>query len=158
MKLKILKMNLNLQYQNHGLSRASSEEFKALGFYISNHPLSEFKDILKQLDIISYDQFYNNNAKDGTVAGTIMSIQEKKSAKGTPYAIIKFSDEKGEFELFVFAETLINNRSQLKESESFVLSLQKDNIVGNDTKKRVNIKKISSLYEVINKPYSKVTI
>ncbi len=135
-----------------------SEEFKALGFYISNHPLSEFKDILNQLDIISYDQFYNNNAKDGTVAGTIMSIQEKKSAKGTPYAIIKFSDEKGEFELFVFAETLINNRSQLKESESFVLSLQKDNIVGNDTKKRVNIKKISSLYEVINKPYSKVTI
>ena len=111
-----------------------SEEFKALGFYISNHPLSEFKDILKQLDIISYDQFYNNNAKDGTVAGTIMSIQEKKSAKGTPYAIIKFSDEKGEFELFVFAETLINNRSQLKESESFVLSLQKDNIVGNYTK------------------------
>ena len=30
----------------------------------------------------------------GLVAGTIMSIQEKKSAKGTPYAIIKFSDKK----------------------------------------------------------------
>ena len=59
-------MNLNLQYQNHGLQKELlSEEFKALGFYISNHPLSEFKDILKQLDIISYDQFYNNNAKDG---------------------------------------------------------------------------------------------
>ena len=39
-----------------------------------------------------------------------MSIQEKKSNKGTPYAIIKFSDEKREFELFVFAEILVNNR------------------------------------------------
>ena len=32
-----------------------------------------------------------------------MSIQEKKSAKGTPYAIIKFSDKENEFELFLFA-------------------------------------------------------
>ena len=31
-----------------------------------------------------------------------MSIQEKKSAKGTPYGIIKFSDRVGEFELFIF--------------------------------------------------------
>ena len=32
--------------------------------------------------------FINDNG-DGLVAGTIMSIQEKKSSKGTPYAIIK---------------------------------------------------------------------
>ena len=53
----------------------------------------------------------------------------KKSAKGTPYAIVKFSDKKGEFELFLFAEILVNNRDIIKESESFVLTLQKDKIV-----------------------------
>ena len=36
-----------------------------------------------------------------------MAIQEKKSAKGTPYGIVKFSDNKGEFELFLFSEILI---------------------------------------------------
>ena len=87
-----------------------------------------------------------------------MSIQEKKSAKGTPYAIIKFSDEKVEFELFLFAEILVANRDKLKESESFVLTLQKDKISGEDTKKRINVRKILSLNDVINKPYSKVTI
>ena len=66
-----------------------------------------------------------------------MSIQEKKSSKGTPYAIIKFSDEKGEFELFLFAEILIKNRDKLKESESFVITLQKDKIPGETTKKRI---------------------
>jgi len=87
-----------------------------------------------------------------------MSIIEKKSAKGTPYGIVKFSDKKGEFELFLFAEILVSNREKLKESESFVLTLQKDKIIGNPTKKRINVRKILSLDEVINKPYSKVTI
>ena len=39
--------------------------------------------------------------------------------------LLKFSDKKGEFELFLFADTLINNRDKLKESESVVLTLQK---------------------------------
>ncbi len=135
-----------------------SEEFKAIGFYLTNHPLNEFEEIFNELNIESYDQFYENNSVDGLVAGTIMSIQEKKSAKGTPYAIIKFSDKKAEFELFLFAETLVANREKLKENESFVLTLQKDRVNGEGTKKRINIKKILSLDEVINKPYTKVTI
>ena len=135
-----------------------SEEFKSIGFYLSNHPLNEYEEIFNQLNIISYDQFYKNDLTEGLVAGTIMSIQEKKSAKGTPYAIVKFSDKKCEFELFLFAEILVTNRDKLKESESFVLTLQKDRITGDATKKRINVKKILNLEEVINKPYSKVTI
>ena len=87
-----------------------------------------------------------------------MSIQEKKSAKGTPYGIVKFSDQKGEFELFLFAEMLISSREKLKESESFILTLQKDKITGEVSKKRINIRKILSLDEVIEKPYAKVII
>ena len=87
-----------------------------------------------------------------------MSIQEKKSAKGTPYAIVKFSDKQAEFELFLFAENLINNREKLKESESFVLTLQKDKISEQNERKRINVKKILNLDDLIDKPYSKVTI
>ena len=87
-----------------------------------------------------------------------MSMQEKKSAKGTPYAIVKFSDKKCEFELFLFAEILVNNRDKIKESESFVLTLQKDKSIIDISKRRINIRKILSLDDIINKPYSKVTI
>ncbi len=140
------------------LKELLSEEFKSIGFYLSNHPLNEYEEIFNQLNIISYHQFYNEGLKEGLVAGTIMSIQEKKSSKGTPYAIVKFSDKKTEFELFLFAEILVANRDKLKESESFVLTLQNDKITGETEKKRINLKKISSLEEVINKPFSKVTI
>ncbi len=135
-----------------------SEEFKSIGFYLTNHPLNEFDEIFNQLNINSYNQFYESENNDGLVAGTIMSIQEKKSAKGTPYAIVKFSDKQTEFELFLFSENLVANREKLKESESFVITLQKDKISGETEKKRINVKKIVSLDDVINNPFSKVTI
>ena len=135
-----------------------AEEFKSLGFYISDHPLNEYQDIFDQLNIISYNEFYNNDMSEGLIAGTIMSIQEKKSVKGTPYAIVRFSDKKGEFELFLFSEILVSNRDKLKESESFVITLQKDKVTGEETKKRVNVRKILSLSQVVNEPYKKVTI
>ena len=135
-----------------------SEEFKSLGFYISDHPLNEYGDIFNQLKVISYDHFLNIDVNEGLVAGTIMSIQEKKSAKGTPYAIIKFSDKTREFELFLFSEMLVKNREKLKESESFVLTLQKEKTGGDIGRRRLNVKKILSLDELINEPYSKVTI
>ena len=135
-----------------------SEEFKSLGFYISNHPLSEYEEIFNQLKIIPYNQFLVNNKSEGLVAGTIMSIQEKKSAKGTPYAIIKFSDKTREFELFLFSEILVKNREVLKESESFILTLQKEKLNGDQSKTRINVKKILPMDELLKQPYSKVTI
>ncbi len=135
-----------------------NEEFKSLGFYISNHPLNEYEDFFNQLKITSYSKFLSNDANEGLVAGTIMSLQEKKSSKGTPYAIVKLSDQKEEFELFLFAEILVSNREKLKESESFIISLHKDKILGDNARRRINVKKILSLEEVINKPYEKVVI
>ena len=135
-----------------------AEEFKSIGFYLSNHPLNEFEEVFNQLNICSYNQFYQNDSNEGMVAGTVMSIQEKKSVKGTPYAIVKFSDKNAEFELFLFAEILVANRDKLRESESFVLTLQKEKNSGDNLRKRVNVKKITNLDDVINKPYSKVTI
>ena len=134
------------------------EEFKSLGFYISDHPLNEYGEIFNQLKITSYKEFLVNSDSEAQVAGTIMSIQEKKSAKGTPFAIVKFSDNGGEFELFLFAEILINNRDKIKESESFILTLQKDKSILDVSKRRINLRKIVSLDDIINKPYSKVTI
>ena len=53
---------------------------------------------------------------------------------------------------------LVTNRNKLKESESFVITLQKDKLSENGSKQRINVKKILNVNEVIKKPYSKVTI
>ena len=135
-----------------------AEEFKSLGFYISDHPLNEYNQLFSELKIQSYNKFINSNNNESLVAGTIMSMQEKKSSKGTPFAIIKFSDIYCEFELFLFSDILIQNREQLKDSQSFILTLQKDRQTNENTKPRVNIRKIINLNEVINKSYECVSI
>jgi DNA polymerase-3 subunit alpha len=135
-----------------------AEEFVSLGFYISDHPLNEYKEFFTQLEIEHYKDFLEGNKSESLVAGTIMSIQEKKSAKGNSYAIIKFSDNKSEFEIFLFSELFSSNREKLKESSSFILTLHKDKKTSENNLTRVNIRKIVDLSELVNKTYESVSI
>jgi DNA polymerase III subunit alpha len=134
------------------------EEFLSIGFYMSDHPLNEYAELFSQLKIKSYQNFMNEDSNEALVAGTIMSIQEKKSIKGTSFAIIKFSDNKSEFELFLFSDMLTNNREKLQESNSFILTLQKDRPIGENQQRRVNVRKILDLSEMVNKSYDKISI
>ncbi len=133
-------------------------EFHSIGFYMSDHPLNIYKDYFETLKIKSYSSFIDDNESNAYVAGTIMAIQEKKSAKGTPFAIIKFTDLKSEFELFLFSELLISNRDKLKAANSFLITLQKDSSKDNSSARRINIKNIVPLNDFINTPYKNVTI
>jgi len=135
-----------------------TEEFTSLGFYISDHPLNEYKDFFAHLKIESYKDFLNSDNSESLVAGTIMSIQEKKSAKGNSYAIVKFSDNKSEFEIFLFSDLFTSNREKLKESSSFILTLHKDKSTSENNLSRVNIRKIVDLADLVNKTYKNVSI
>jgi len=134
------------------------EEFVSLGFYISDHPLNEYKEFFAELKIDSYKEFIDGSKSEALVAGTIMSIQEKKSAKGNSYAIVKFSDNKSEFEIFLFSDLFASNREKLKESSSFILTLHKEKSTGENNLTRVNIRKIVDLADLVNKTYESVSI
>jgi len=135
-----------------------AEEFVSLGFYISDHPLNEYKEFFTQLEIEPYKDFLDGSKTESLVAGTIMSIQEKKSAKGNSYAIIKFSDNKTEFEIFLFADLFSSNREILRVANSFILTLQKDRNTSENNLTRVNIRKIVDLSDLVNKTYENISI
>ena len=133
-------------------------EFQSIGFYMSDHPLNAYRDYFEKMNVISFNKFVEGKESSALVAGTIMSIQEKKSSKGTPFAIVKFSDLKSEFELFLFSDLLVSNRENLKTANSFILTLQKDNAGADSFSRRINIRKLISLNDFTNKKYDKVTI
>ena len=87
-----------------------------------------------------------------------MSIKEKKTAKGTPFAIIKFSDQSKVFELFLFSEILEINRKKLVEGKSFLLTLIKDKENQENRFRRINVRKIVSLEEILKVNYNNVHI
>ena len=127
------------------ISRKNAQEFETIGFYLSDHPLNQYKDIFVDYSISKYSDFINNEHQlEGMVAATILKIQEKKTQKGTSYAIIKFSDLGGVFELFLFSDILELNRENIKEGKSVILNIFK-NFNNGDQKVRTNVKKIITL-------------
>ena len=136
-----------------------SKEFEALGFYISDHPLNQYSDVLSDYEIISFENFNNNkNVNAANIAGTVLKVQEKKTQKGNSYAIVKFSDLKSVFELFIFSDLLELNRDIIRDGNSLILNLSKNTTEENNRFKKINVKKLSSLSSMINKPIQNIEI
>ena len=87
-----------------------------------------------------------------------LKSKKKKTLKGNSYAIVKFSDLSRVFELFVFSDVFETNREILIEGKSLMITLMKNFTDENKTQKKINIKKIISLKEVINKPMEEIKI
>tara|TARA_B100001121_G_scaffold56723_1_gene50160 strand:- start:789 stop:4199 length:3411 start_codon:yes stop_codon:yes gene_type:complete len=135
-----------------------SKEFEAVGFFISDHPLNQFKEIFDDYNIIDYQKFSNEiDIKEANIAGTLLKVQERKTSKGNSYAILKITDLSSVFELFVFSDVLESNRSILIEGSSIILALNKSITNDENRFKRINIQKISSLKDLFNSPINEVT-
>ena len=133
-------------------------EFETIGFYLSDHPLNQYKDIFNEYNITKYSDFIsNNNQIESMVAATILKIQEKKTQKGTSYAIIKFSDLGSIFELFVFSDIFELNRENIKDGKSVIITLSK-NLNDIEQRVRINVKKIIPLDDILNKPINNLKI
>ena len=136
-----------------------SKEFEALGFYISDHPLNQYSDVLSDYEIISFENFNNSkNVNTANIAGTVLKVQEKKTQKGNSYAIVKFSDLKSVFELFIFSDLLELNRDIIRDGNSLILNLNKNTTEENNRFKKINVKNLSSLSSMINKPIQNIEI
>ena len=81
----------------------------------------------------------------------------KKTQKGNSYGIVKFSDLNNVFELFIYSDIFEVNRNILKEGNSLMITLIKNYSDELKTQKRINVKKIISLKEVINKTIYDIT-
>ena len=134
-----------------------SKEFEAVGFFISDHPLNQFKEIFDDYNIIDFNAFnFDNEVKEKNIAATLLKIQERKTAKGNSYGIIKFTDLTSVFELFIFSDILETNREILIEGNSLIITLTKNISDTENRFKRINVKKIASLKDLYNKPISEI--
>jgi len=149
--------NIVIDLEDWSTDERLAKEFQTLGFFISDHPLNQFKEIYDQYNIIDYIEFNESKEiNEVNVACTVLKVQEKKTQKGNTYAIVKFSDLSSAFELFIFSDVFESNRSRLKEGNSLLITLSKNTIDKENRFKRINVKKISSLNEIINQPINKI--
>jgi len=119
-------------------------EFDSIGFFMSKHPLTDYESILRSYNAVSYSKINElDNGKEIIIGGTLMLLQEKKTSKGQPFAILKLSDLSRMYEIFIFSELLLASREILILGNSFLINIVKEKLT-NGTQ-RLTVRKITDL-------------
>ena len=101
-------------------------EFEALGFYLSAHPLDAYAKGLQRLGVIRSSELAGRLAAGGAarvkLAGTVIGKQERTSAKGNRFAFVQLSDAGGVYEVTLFSEVLATSRELLNSGKPLLIS------------------------------------
>jgi DNA polymerase-3 subunit alpha len=105
-----------------------TEEFKAVGFYLSGHPLDDYMGALKRNEVKTLDEVTALAEQKGAVvvkmAGVVAGRQERKSARGNRFAFAQLSDTTGGYEITLFSETLEKSREYLETGSQVVVTAE----------------------------------
>jgi DNA polymerase-3 subunit alpha len=99
-------------------------EFQSIGFYLSAHPLDEYRQVLQKLRVQLYTDFeraVRAGATAGRLAGTVTAKQERKTRLGKRMGIIQISDPSGQYEAVIFEEGLAQYRDLLEPGQSVLI-------------------------------------
>ncbi|MEL6385991.1 MAG: DNA polymerase III subunit alpha [Pseudomonadota bacterium] len=107
------------------VQRRLDEEFKAIGFYFSGHPLD---DVLQGLDRdrVTLAMEIGARAEDGKpldLIGIVRARVEKPARNGGKFAFLTLSDPTGEVELMVYPEVLTSHRDQLEVGQAVAITV-----------------------------------
>lgn len=94
-----------------------SYEKEIIGFYISGHPLDQYKDAIRTFVTNQIEDLQNLEelkGKDLTIGGIIQSVSERISKKNTPYGSFRIDDQSGSQEITLFGKDYLNFKSYLR--------------------------------------------
>ena len=122
-----------------------SKEFEAVGFFLTGHPLDDYKDALEALGAEPWIEFAakaRTRRVVGTLAGTVLYSRERKGKSGNAYAFVAFSDPTGQFEAVVFSEALAASRALLEPGTAVLLEVEAE---ADGESVKVRVQKLASL-------------
>ena len=104
-----------------------AEEHKAIGFYLSGHPLDDYMMPLKRKGVLTLAEVAAAAEKGpliAKIAGAVAGKQERKSARGNRFAFAQLSDPTGLYEVTIFSDTLEAGRDYLETGSNVVMAVE----------------------------------
>ena len=102
------------------------QEFEAIGFYLSSHPLDAYGRSLERIGVVRSAELAPRLAMGGSsrvkLAGIVVGKKERTSARGNRFAFLQMSDAGGFFEVTVFSEVLSQARGLLDAAQPLLLT------------------------------------
>ncbi len=99
-------------------------EHLAVGFYLSAHPLDDYRSVLEKMRVQMWSEFVESVKRGSTfgrLAGTVTSRTERKTRTGNKMGILRISDPTGQYEAVIFSEGLAQYRDLLETGRSIVI-------------------------------------
>src|SRR5579883_1221559 len=104
------------------------QEFAAIGFYLSSHPLDPYGKSLERAGVLRFADLPASLAASPSsrfrLAGIVIGKKERSSARGNRYAFVQMSDTSGTFEVTLFSEVLREARALLDSGEPLVVTVE----------------------------------
>lgn len=120
-------------------------EKATLGFYVSGHPLDEYKKDLEKINFTLSSQI--DELEDGSQAlfvGKIESITEKTSKKGNKFGIVSILDFHGTIEFMLFEDKLKELQDEYNHEEPIAFKVR---ISKNESFTRISVLKIETIFD-----------
>ncbi len=140
-EITTVELNLN-NSQEYELKEILEFEKDTLGFYVSGHPLDEYREMLDGLNYTLSSEI--ENIKDGSYAifiGKVEEIQKKISKKGNQFGIVNLMDFHGNIDIMLFSDKL----EQLEEMDLEEPIAFKAKITHTEMFTRIGVTKIMTL-------------
>jgi len=136
-----VKLVLN-NCEEYELKEILEFEKETLGFYVSGHPLDDYREKLDELNYTLSSEI--EGVKDGSYAifiGKVEEITNKISKKGNQFGIVNIMDFHGNIEVMLFSDKL----EKLKEMDLNEPVAFKAKITHTDMFTRISVSKIMTL-------------
>ncbi|MBK5934794.1 DNA polymerase III alpha subunit [Rhodovulum imhoffii] len=104
-----------------------AEEHKAVGFYLSGHPLDDYMPALRRKKVSTLAEVaeaVKSGPRVTKIAGAVSGRQERKSARGNRFAFAQLSDPTGLYEVTIFSDVLEASRDLLEAGTNVVLVVE----------------------------------
>ncbi|MFN9355198.1 MAG: DNA polymerase III subunit alpha, partial [Alphaproteobacteria bacterium] len=102
-----------------------AREFNAIGFYMSAHPLDEFKQTLQRLRCVPYAELAAEKKRVEravTLAGSVIRRLDRRTKDNKRMAHIGFSDASGMYEAVCFQEVLLQGGQHLEPGKAVIIN------------------------------------
>jgi DNA polymerase-3 subunit alpha len=126
------------------------QEFAALGFYLSSHPLDAYGKSLARVGVVRFAELPERLAAGGStrfkLAGIVIGKKERSSSEGRRFAFVQMSDATGTFEVTLFSEVLAQARELLDSGKPLLVTVD---IRADDDALRLTAQRVEPLEKIV---------
>jgi DNA polymerase-3 subunit alpha len=138
-----------------------AKEKEVVGFYISGHPLDQYKLVIQHACKQTLPELADLKALDGkdvTVAGIITTVQHRTSKTGKPFGTFAMEDYMGSFEFILFGEDYIKFKNYMSEGFQVFVRAKVQTRFGQAGNFECKIQKIDLLSEIKDKTFNSIKL